>query len=235
MINSKDKQKNIHSGHRSRTINTVYNAKLENIGDVQALEFILFYIFPRGDVNPLAHRLLDRYKNIATVMEASVEDLKTVEGMGEMSAKKLNLLLSVFERYHSSKLKKKTKITNIGELYDYLEATLRFKHTEETHIIGINGIGEVVGDRMIARGNAKNVSVEMNDIALFVSTYRVPTVVLVHNHPNGTCESSLKDVHSNEKLSRLFEFSGTELYDNIIIGSDGIYSMKSERKLRFFL
>ena len=48
----------MHAGHRNRLLNTIYAVGIENVSDVQAMEFILFYIFPRGDVNPLAHRLL---------------------------------------------------------------------------------------------------------------------------------------------------------------------------------
>ena len=40
-------------GHRERLIETVFSGGIENLSNVQALEFILFYVFPRGDVNPL--------------------------------------------------------------------------------------------------------------------------------------------------------------------------------------
>ena len=78
---------NIHRGHRVRLINTVNKCGLDGLSDIQVLEFFLFFVFPRGDVNPLAHRLLDKYKSISGVLEASVDDLKTVKGMGDVSAK----------------------------------------------------------------------------------------------------------------------------------------------------
>ena len=43
------KKDNIHEGHRKRLIETVSKVGLDNLSDIQALEFILFYIFPRGD------------------------------------------------------------------------------------------------------------------------------------------------------------------------------------------
>ena len=85
-----EKKKCIHDGHRKRLIDTVNKAGLDTLSEVQALEYILFFIFPRGDVNPLAHRLLDRFGDIATVLDAPIEDLVMVEGMGETSAKKMH-------------------------------------------------------------------------------------------------------------------------------------------------
>ena len=70
-IKSKNK-KCIHDGHRKRLVDTVDQVGLYGLSDVQALEYILFFIFPRGDVNPLAHRLLDRFNDTQTVLEASV-------------------------------------------------------------------------------------------------------------------------------------------------------------------
>ena len=56
-----DSKKNIHAGHRRRLMELAYKAGHENLSDIQAVELVLCYVFPRGDVNPLAHRLLDRY------------------------------------------------------------------------------------------------------------------------------------------------------------------------------
>lgn len=59
---------NIHRGHRVRLINTVDKCGLDGLSDIQVLEFFLFFVFPRRDVNPLAHRLLDKYKSISGVL-----------------------------------------------------------------------------------------------------------------------------------------------------------------------
>ena len=49
---------NLHEGHRARLLDLALNAGVDNMSDIQVVEFFLTYIFPRGDVNPLAHRLL---------------------------------------------------------------------------------------------------------------------------------------------------------------------------------
>ena len=228
-------EKNIHAGHRERLLDLVAKCGLENISDIQAVEFILCYIFPRGDVNPLAHRLLQKYKNIPTILDAPIEDVKLVKGMGETSAKKLHALLGVFSRYTVDKMLKQKTLSTLGEIYDYIEALLRFKKEEEFHILGVNAKGEVIADRLLAKGTLKNVGIEMRDVSLFVATYKVPAVILVHNHPEGFCQASNEDLKSHSSIEGIFRFGGCNLLDSLVIGSDGIYSMKDRAIKRKFV
>ena len=205
------------------------------MSNVQALEFILFYVFPRGDVNPLAHRLLERFKNIPTVLEAPIYDLVKVEGMGIKSAKKLNLLLNIFYRYTEEKAAKQEKISTFGEIYDFVESLLRFKFQEELHIIAINKNGVVVGTRCIGKGNLSSVTVNLEEIALFITTYRANGAIIAHNHPCGSCKPSSNDIISNEKLENNFNFVNCKLIDNVIVGIDGIFSIKDNCIKRTFI
>ena len=228
-------EENMPAGHRERLINTVFKCGLENVSEIQAVEFVLFYVFPRGDVNPLAHRLIDRYKHFSSMLEAPIEDLQMVKGMGEMSAKKLHLFLSIYSNFIMDKLKKQKVLSTAGEMFDYIESLLRFKNEEEFHLLGLDANGGVIEDRCLAKGSIKRVGIEMRDISLFVSTYHVHAVIFVHNHPNGSCVASAQDIVSNEKLEGMFKFSGARMVDNLIVGEDGIYSIPLKQIRRKFL
>ena len=185
-----EEEKNIHEGHRERLMELAVKAGFENLSAIQKVEVVLCYIFPRGDVNPLAHRLLDRYKNLSTILEAPVEDLQMVKGIGKVAALKLHTLLNIYTDYLNDKMINQYKNATFGEICDYLESLVRFKRTEELHIIGINPKNEIVGDRCLAKGNVRLVAVEMIDIAYFIATYKVSAVLLAHNHPYGSCHPS---------------------------------------------
>lgn len=225
---------NIHAGHRQRLLETAYKCGLENLDNIQAMEYILFYIFPRGDVNPLAHRLLARFKTISSVLDASIQDLAMVEGMGEASAKKLHNLVNIFNLYTQDKAFTGKQPSTLGEIYDYIEGTLRFKETEEMVLLGISPNGRMVASRTIGRGNIENVVIDMNEVALFIATTKVPAVIFVHNHPKGSCLPSNRDTYNNSQLEGLFAFAGCKLIDNLTIGVDGIYSLKDNVKRRSF-
>ena len=49
-----------HIGHRERVKTEFLTRGIEGWPDHRVLELLLFYALPRGDVNPLAHELIDR-------------------------------------------------------------------------------------------------------------------------------------------------------------------------------
>ncbi len=226
--------KSVHSGHRERLLETVHNVGLYGLSKIQVMEFVLCYIFPRGDVNPLAHRLLDKFKNISTVFDASIDDLKAVKGMGDMSAKKLKAMVEIFNIYTSSKANKEDGLGTFGDIYDYAESIMRYKNIEELYVFGFNSRGDYVADRCLARGTLKMVGIEIREISNFVNTYKVPIVYIAHNHPGGSCLPSQQDIVSAKELKNKFEFSCCELRDNFIVGEDGIYSINDKKMKRVF-
>lgn len=233
-IEKTDDEKGMHDGHRGRLLDLVYGAGLDTVSTIQALEFILCYIFPRGDVNPLAHRLLNRFGNVSTIMEAELEDLKEVKGMGEKAAKKLKSLLDIFFFYSFDKLTNAKNLQTLGEFFDYIEQIFRPLDHEELYMFGITKNGVMTHARKFGRGTNAMVGFNIRDVILYLSTYKVDNVILVHNHPNGSCVASKQDVLTYQKLKEAFIFTGGTLSDMVIVGNDGIYSMENSKYLRIF-
>ena len=80
-----------HSGHRQRVKTEFLARGVEGWSDHRILELLLFYAIPQGDVNELAHRLVDHFGSLAGVLDASAEELKKVPGVGEHTAVLLKL------------------------------------------------------------------------------------------------------------------------------------------------
>ena len=76
----------IHKGHRQRLKERFAQEGLDNFTDVQALELALFYVLPRRDTNPIAHALLDHFGSLDQVLDAPVEEMAKVPGVGESAA-----------------------------------------------------------------------------------------------------------------------------------------------------
>ena len=89
----------IHDGHRQRLKERFLRGGLDNFTDVQVLELALFYCIPRKDTNPIAHALLDHFGSLSQVLEASVEELQKVPGIGENTAIFLSMLTQVGRYY----------------------------------------------------------------------------------------------------------------------------------------
>ena len=89
----------IHAGHRSRVKTEFLARGLEGWPDHRVLELLLFYAIPQGDVNALAHELIDRFGSLAGVLDASADELQKVPGVGEHTAVLLRLIPALGGRY----------------------------------------------------------------------------------------------------------------------------------------
>lgn len=77
---------NIHEGHRKRLRESYIKSNgSDALRDHQLLELLLFYAIPRRDVNPLAHRLVNRFGSLRGVLEASFSELAE-EGVSQSTA-----------------------------------------------------------------------------------------------------------------------------------------------------
>ena len=94
-----ENEKNIHAGHRRRVKAEFLERGLSGLPAHRVLELLLFYAIPRGDVNPLAHRLVDHFGSLTGVFHATYEQLLEVEGIGENAAVLLQLVPAVSARY----------------------------------------------------------------------------------------------------------------------------------------
>ena len=70
-------------GHRQRLRQRFLKGGADALADYELLELVLCQALPRGDVKPLAKRLIDRFGGFAAVVSAAPETLKQVPGIGE--------------------------------------------------------------------------------------------------------------------------------------------------------
>jgi hypothetical protein len=94
------KNAEIHKNHRTRMRERLDADGLHTFHDHEALEMLLYYVYPQGDVNPVAHRLMNKFGCFHRVLEATPDQLIAVEGIGESAARLLHLVFQFCQRYH---------------------------------------------------------------------------------------------------------------------------------------
>ena len=88
----------IHDGHRERMRKQLKTSGMDSLSDVQVLEGLLYYAAPRGDTNPAAHALLNRFGTLDGVFSAPEAELKKVDGVGDAAAQLIALVPQVARR-----------------------------------------------------------------------------------------------------------------------------------------
>ncbi|MDR3085540.1 MAG: hypothetical protein LBU47_04405, partial [Christensenellaceae bacterium] len=92
-------KQNPHEGHRARLRDRAAHEGIQGFSSHEVLELLLFYSIPRSDTNELAHRLIDRFGSLSSVLDADFEDLRSVPGVGSSTALFLSHLRDVLALY----------------------------------------------------------------------------------------------------------------------------------------
>lgn len=226
--------KDLQEGHRARIIESYSKIDLKDLSAHQVLEYILFYVYPRGDVTPLANRLLDKFGTIENVLDASPASLEQVTGINERAALMISGFSKIFDFYTNSKMDKKVTLADWAEVYDACESLVRFQKREVLYVIGLDAKFAIVSNKKLGVGSAATVASSARLIFEFITESKAVNIILTHNHPNGLCTPSTIDKINNEKLKSYIQMIGANYIDHVIVGGDGVYSMQFNKKVRTF-
>ena len=222
---------NIHKGHRSRIRDRVRKEGLENFQDYQVLEYALSFVIPYKDTNPIAHRLIQKFGSLSSVLEADETELTTVDGMGEVSAHYLTSILKIYNFYEREKVNKIGQISSPMHTYDYVKGLFKGKTIEELYLVSLLPNNKVVKCELVSQGDSGQAKVTIRKITDMIGRNKVNNVVIAHNHPYGTPEPSPDDDKLTKALVTSLAINDSYLLDHIIISDDGYYSYRTSGKI----
>ena len=142
----------IHDGHRQRLKNRFLNEGLDHFEDIQVLELLLFYAIPRQDTNPIAHGLIESFGSLAQVMEAPVEELKKVPGMGDSAAIFLSLVTAACRYYLVKRSDSHVVLTTVEQCGNYLLPFFCGKRNETVYLLCLDAQCKVLACKEVGEG-----------------------------------------------------------------------------------
>jgi len=231
----KTDEKNVHAGHRERLTELISKAGIDAVSDVQAVEYFLTYIFPRGDVNPLAHALLEEYGSLTNIVDAGAEDLVRVKGINKRAAQKIANFGEMFFYYTTSKMGRKTAVSCRADIIDVVEDCLRFRNTENIILLGISAGNYITHKRRIDSRNSGQASMSMTELAAFLAMAKPAALVVAHCHPYGKATPSENDDNAFSAIKNLCFTCGVNLIDSYIVGEDGVFSQSANKLVRTYV
>lgn len=220
-----------HYGHRARLRERVAKEGLENFHEHQVLEYVLSFVIPYKDTNELAHELIDKFGSLAGVFEASVSELMTVKGMGEVSATFLSDFIKIYNRYERCKLSTKTEITNPHQTFEYFKGIFKGKLQEELYLVALNPKSKIIKTQRISTGSVNEAKVQIRDITDLMSSLKIANIIVAHNHPDGTTTPSEADNKFTKALVTTLAINGSHLIDHVIVAEDGFYSYRQSGRI----
>ena len=227
-----EKPKHRHTGHRERMKAEFLARGLEGWPDHRVLELLLFYTIPQGDVNDLAHELVERFGSLAGVLDASVEELKKVKGVGDHTAVFLRLLPAVLGRYQGARTRLSAIINSPEDAYAWLEPYFFGARNEMVYVLCLDGKRQVLGVRKVAEGSIELAEVNTRRIAEEAIGLRAAQIYVAHNHVSNLALPSQEDWLTTDVLRAALSPIGIELIDHLVFVDGDMVSMKDSKHRR---
>ena len=220
------------SGHRDRLRARVIEHGLESLADYEVMEVVLMGAIPRKDVKPIAKTLIRTFGSLNNVMNASLSDLKKIDGIGETSAFAIQLYASVNYYLKRDALKKKrTSLQNQLDMLDYLYTRFDPLTHEEFHVIYLDSKNNIIQAEMVFRGSVNSSAVYPREVMKEAVKKGAASIVVAHNHPSGDPTPSLDDEIVTVELANAARTLSIRLLDHVIIGKGQHFSFADEGKL----
>ena len=205
---------------------------LEGFADHEALELLLFYAIPRRDTNPIAHALINRYESLSKVLNAPVEELASVEGIGENAAVLIRLVSQLNQKAGLPSGKKPVVIRSTVEAGNYLVRRFAGERGETAFELCLDRKGKLLSCKRLGQGGDLSVNFDIRQLVANALLFSASSVILAHNHPSGEAAPSHSDYAATERVRAALRAVDIELADHIIVADSDYVSMRDSGCIR---
>ena len=215
----------IHKDHRKRMKERFLKQGLDGFTEFQALEFLLFFCIPQGDTNVLAHKLIDHFGSLSQVLEASVEELKKVNGIGDHSAILIQLMNQMARFYLVDRAKREKVLPTIEDCARYLQPYFYGRMNETVFLLCLDAKCKALCCKEVGEGSINSAGISVRRIVETALREGATTVVLAHNHPSGIAIPSPEDIQTTRRVAAALQSVEIHLADHIVVADDDYVSM----------
>lgn len=219
-----------HGGHRQRLKDSFLNHGLDTLNDIQVLELVLFYVVPRQDTNPIAHRLLDEFGSLSGVFDASIEDLQKRGKLSLNAATYLKLIPAVARRQQLSKSSLEDILDTTRRCGDYLIPYFFGETDEVVYLLGLDAKCKALGCVKLFNGTVNYANLSIRRVVETALQMKASSVILAHNHTSGIAVPSQEDITTTASVYHALDLVGILLADHIVV-ADGDYVSMAESGL----
>ena len=191
----------IHDGHREKMRRRFLETGLEGFADHEALELLLYYAIPRRDTNPIAHALMERYDSLSGVLNAPVEDLEKVEGIGESAAILLSLVSRLSRKARIADASQETILNSSERAGAYLLERFAGERRELVFLLCLDRKGRLLACKRLAEGDVASADLNIRKVVEMALLTSASAVILAHNHPSGVAVPSSSDEAATRQVA----------------------------------
>ncbi|OGY89051.1 MAG: hypothetical protein A2458_01000, partial [Candidatus Kerfeldbacteria bacterium RIFOXYC2_FULL_38_9] len=179
------------------------------------------------NVKVLSQKILKKFGD--NLLNASVDDLMQISGIGQAKALQISSALALTKRIFD----KQNSLDNlILSAQDAITLVLDLKDKKQEHLICLylNARNALIKKETISIGTLDKSIIHPREIFAPGLEMHAAGVILVHNHPSGDSSPSEQDKQVAKRIVEAGQLMGINVIDFLIIAKNGVHSILGEIK-----
>lgn len=215
-------------GHRQRLRERFLKSGLESFADYEAVELLLTLAIARKDVKVPAKLAVERFGSFRGVLDAPLEELRKIPGLGDVTPVALRIIREAANRYLQQKSQEAFSLGNQDVLFDYCRSALGPLPHEVFKVIYLDSGYRILGDETLEEGTVDRAAVYPRQVMDAALRHHAAALVFAHNHPNGNVTPSEQDKTLTRALVLAAETLQIKVLDHLIVSRDAVFSFRKE-------
>jgi DNA repair protein RadC len=211
-------------GHRKRLREKFIRSGISGFHDYEIVELLLSLGTPRKDCKQQAKDAIKKFKTLRGVLEAPMEELQEIDGIGPHNAFGIKLIQEVAREFLKEKILEKPICKSSKEVFDYLYHSMRDLKKEVFKVIFLDGKNQIIDIEDPFGGTVNTSAIYPREIIRSAIKNNAVSLIFAHNHPSGSPEPSQSDKDVTEDLVFAGNFMQIKVLDHLIIGDNKYFS-----------
>lgn len=217
------------NGHRKRLRERFLNGGEKAVPDYELVELLLFGVMPRGDVKPLAKKLLQECGSLSGLLQADVEKLKSIPGVGDTTIVTLKAIYEASCRLIQEEARSQPVLQSWQTVIDYCRARMSHLTIEQFRLLFLDQKNKIIADEIQQQGTINCTPIFPREVVKRTLELGASSLIMVHNHPSGDPTPSQADIDITRKVINAAKELEIHVLDHLIIGRFGHTSLREKR------
>ncbi|WP_182501881.1 RadC family protein [Peribacillus huizhouensis] len=200
----------------------------QSLSNQELLAILLRTGTKEESVLQLANRLISTFEGLRMLIDASIDEITAIKGIGEAKAIQILAAVELGKRITQLNYPDRYVIRSPEDGAKYCMEEMRFLTQEHFITLYLNTKNQVIHKQTIFIGSLNASIVHPREVYKEAFRRSAASIICLHNHPSGDPSPSREDIEVTKRLVECGKIIGIELLDHIIIGEHKFVSLKEK-------
>ena len=196
-----------------------------SLTDAELLAIIIRTGTKNASALTIAQKLLDRFaqnRQLNSLHHITIQELMEMEGIGEVKAVKIKCIAELSGRMAKQHAAQTLDFKTPSSIADYYMEQMRHEEVEKVLLLLLDTKLHLMEEYLLSKGTVNASLLSTREVFRHALRAGACKIVLLHNHPSGSCNPSMEDLSVTKKIMEAGNLMEIPLLDHLIVG-DGCY------------